>query len=268
MTENQHYIPQFYQKYWECERKGYIWEFDKKYSNGNNRGIRQQAIRTRNSVPFLYEADEHNPTNATENWYGKFESIYSNRIKTLLSRRACLQMISEVDKLTICRLYANFSARNPMNLYNNPFNNMLASHFTLGEPNPHIDRRHIQNLIAFSEGAMMEIFGGDSHIMGDFEKELLSSNLQILISNEANIVFCDSIISQVRNYNELFFPICPSLVAYFSRKPTKYDRIIRKITEDEYTIMIRVYLLSQNVRKIYANSRATLETVYNYYKSL
>lgn len=166
------------------------------------------------------------------------------------------------------QIICEFSARNPMNLYNNPFNNMLASHFTLGEPNPHIDRRHIQNMIAFSEGAMMELFGGDSYITGDFEKELQSSNLQILISNEANIVFCDSIISQVRNYNELFFPICPSLVAYFSRKHTIYDRIIRKITEEEYTRMIRVYLSSQNVRKIYANSRATLETVYNYYKSL
>lgn len=268
MTHNQHYIPQFYQRYWECERKGFIWEFDKEHRNGRNKGIRQQAIRTRNSIQCLYEADKDNPTNAVENWYGKFETLYSNRLKALLNRRSCMQMISETDKSMICKLYAHFSARNPMNLYNNRFNNSLASHFTLGEPNPLIDRRYIQNIIAFSEGAMMEIFGGDPEFMGNFERQLQSYNLQILISNQENIVFCDSIISQVRNNKELFFPICPSLVAYFTRNLTACDRMLRKITDDEYMRMIRIYLLNHSVKKIYAKSRSTLEYLYNNYESL
>lgn len=77
MTTNQHYIPRFFQKYWECERRGFIWELDKRYVSSSNKGIRQQAIRSRNSEKCLYEADEMNPTNINENWYNKFETIYS-----------------------------------------------------------------------------------------------------------------------------------------------------------------------------------------------
>ena len=74
MTTNQHYIPRFYQKYWECETKGFVWEFDKRHIKNADKGITKQAIRSRNTHKCLYESDEDNPTNKFENWYGTVEA--------------------------------------------------------------------------------------------------------------------------------------------------------------------------------------------------
>ena len=264
MTTNQHYIPQFYQKYWECEKKGSLWELDKRHRKNADRGIRMQAIRKRNSQEYLYEADKENPNNAIENWYGKFETPYAKLYRKLIDSRACLCRISDNDKFMLCRLFANFSARNPINLYNSQKNNALASHFTLGEPNPTIDMRYIQNLIAFTEGEMIEVFGRDNEknspeMLGEFAKELYSCNIQILISNEPNIVFCDSIIEQVCYPDEYYFPICPTMLALFSKGHYLADKTARRITVEEYSRFSQLYLKNKKVERIYANNKYALE---------
>lgn len=261
MTTNQHFIPQFYQRYWECEKMGFLWEFDKRHTNGRDKGIRRQAIRTRNSQDCLYEADEDNPNNAIENWYGKFETLYAIRYKNLINSRACLCRISENDKLMICRLFAHFSARNPINLYNNPRNNAVAAHFTLGVPNKRIDRRYIQNIVAFTQGGMFEIFGDDQIMYSDFEKELISCKLQILVTDEPIIVFCNGLIEQVCYPDEHYFPVCPTMVAFFSKSEEIIDRGIRKMTSEEYKRFIRLYLENESVKQIYANNKSVLENI-------
>ena len=261
MTTNQHFIPQFYQRYWECEQKGFLWELDKRHINGTNRGIRRQAIRTRNSQDNLYEADEDNPNNAIENWYSKFETLYAVRYSKLINSRLCLCRIPENDKLMICRLFAHFSARNPINLYNSSRNNALASHFTLGEPNKKIDRRYIQNLVAFTEGGMNEIFGDDQKIYSNFEKELISCKLQFLVTDEPKIVFCNRLIEQICYLNEYYFPVCPTIVAFFSKSDDINDKEIRKMTSEEYKRFIQLYLRSKSVEKIYANNKGALENM-------
>lgn len=173
----------------------------------------------------------------------------------------CLNKISETNKRVMCRFFAHLSARHPLNLYQNAFNNMLASHFSLGEPNKIIDRRHIQNLIVFYEGGMMEVFGDDEIIFGDFEKDLRSCNLQILVAEDESVVFCDALISQVGYINEYYCPICPTMVAFFSESKMVKDKTIRKITEEEYRKIARLYLVSSKVRKIYAKSKSVLERI-------
>lgn len=261
MTTNQHFIPQFYQRYWECEQKGFLWELDKRHINGTDRGIRRQAIRTRNSQDYLYEIDGDNPDNAIENWYSKFETLYAVRYNNLISSRLCLYRISENDKLMICRLFAHFSARNPINLYNSPRNNAVASHFTIGEPNKKIDRRYIQNLVAFTEGGMNEIFGDNQKIYSHFEKELISCKLQFLVTDEPRIVFCNGLIEQVSYLNEYYFPVCPTMVAFFSKSDDINDKEMRKMTSEEYKRFIQLYLRSKNVAQIYANNKSVLENM-------
>lgn len=264
MTVNQHYIPQFYQKYWTCERKGSLWEFDKQHKNNSNKGIRMQSIRSRNSQDNLYESDINNPDNAVENWYGKFETRYSVPYKKLINSRACLCKISDDNKRMLCRLFANFSARNPINLYNNKRNNILASHFTIGEVNPEVDKRIISNIVAFSQGEMMGILYDDedinsSEMVSDFAKELLSCNVQILVSNKSDIVFCNNLVEQVCYSNEYFFPICPTMLAFFSKNCYLEDKVVRKITPEEYSRFVQLYLNNNMVTRIYANNKCTLE---------
>lgn len=261
-TANQHYIPRFYQKLWECEKKGFLWELDKSHRNNADNGIRKQAIRFRNSQEYLYEADESNPTNIVEKWYGKFENLYSERYKCLISSLGCMCKISARHKLMICKMFANLSARHPKNVYNNAQNNALASHFTLGEPNKRIDRKYIQNLLAFSQGGMYEVFGGgESECLGEFEQKLLSLNIQLLVSDKPNIVFCNSIIEQISYHDEYYFPICPTVLALFSRESKTADGIIRKITLEEYRRFIRLYIDSKEVEQIYANNKLSLEKI-------
>lgn len=261
MTTKQHFIPQFYQRYWECEKKGFLWELDKRHTNGTDKGIRRQAIRTRNIQDYLYEADEDNPDNAIENWYGKFETLYAARYEKLINSRTCLCRISDNDKRMICRLFANFSARNPINLYNSPKNNAIASHFTLGEPNKRIDRRYIQNLVAFTEGGMNEIFGDDQNIYSNFEEELISCKLQVLVTDQPRIVFCNRLSEQVCYYNEYYFPVCPTMVASFSKSDNINDKEIRKMTSEEYKKFIQLYLKNKSVEKIYAINKSVLENM-------
>lgn len=266
MTTNQHYIPQFYQRLWECEKKGHLWELDKRHRKNADKGIRMQAIRTRNSQNCLYEADKDNPDNAIENWYGKFETLYAESYRKLVDSRACLCKISDKDKLMLCRLFANFSARNPKNLYDSRKNNALASHFTLGEPNPVIDRRYIQNLIAFTEGEMIEVFSranekGNPEMLGEFARELYACKIQILVSSESNIVFCDNIIEQVSYLNKYYFPICPTILAVFSKEHHANDKSVRKITPEEYSRFVRLYLKCPKVERIYANNRNVLDNL-------
>ena len=264
MTKNQHYIPQFYQRLWECEKKGHIWELDKRHKKNADKGIRMQAIRTRNSQEYLYEADKDNPNNAIENWYSKFETLYAELHRKLIDSRACLCKISDNDKLVLCRLFANFSARNPINLYNSQKNNALASHFTLGESNPIIDRRYIQNLVAFTEGEMITVFGTEkekwnTQMLGEFTRKLYSYNVQILVSPEQRIVFCDNIIEQVSYPDEYYFPIHPTMLAIFSKSQRFEDKSIRQITDREYARFIKLYLENDNVKRIYANRKDVLE---------
>ena len=266
MTTNQHYIPQFYQKCWECEKKGFLWELDKRHRKNPNKGIRMQAIRTRNSQTLLYEADIDNPNNAFENWYGRFETLYACLYKRLIDSSKCICQISTADKLMLCRLFANFSARNPINLYNNRKNNAFAALFTLGESNPVIDRRSIQNLIALIEGELIEVFGNEEekhslNMLGEFARELYSRNIQILISSKPNIVFCDNMIEQVSYPYEFYFPISPTMLAYFSNKHNQEDKMVRKITSEEYRRFTQLYLRCKKVERIYACSRSVLESL-------
>lgn len=268
MTTNQHYIPQFYQRLWECEKKGHLWELDKRHRKNADKGIRMQAIRTRNSQNCLYEADKDNPNNAIENWYNKFETKFAERHKKFIKicSRACLLKISDTDKITLCKLFANLSARNPTNLYENRRNNVLASRFTLGEKNHTVDRRYIQNLVAFTEGEMIEVFGSKTkfnhgEFLSEFARKLYSYNIQILVSNESNIVFCDNIIEQVSYPNEYYFPICPTILAVFSKEHHANDKSVRKITPEEYSRFVRLYLKCSKVERIYANNRNALDNL-------
>ena len=247
MTKNQHYIPQFYQKYWECDRKGYLWVLDKKHNN-----IRQAAIKSNCSAEYLYEADVNDPTNIFEDIYKtEIEDKYARAYSKLVNSRNVHCRISASDKAMICKLFANFSARNSLNLYNNPVNNFIASHFVIDGSNLKVERRYIQNVMPFSNDL--------------FESRLLSYNIQILTSDKPDIVFCDSLIEQIYYPDEYFFPICPYMTAYFSSTGKGLDGLIRKITTDEYNRMVGLYAVDQRVNKIFARDKTVLEDVKSQY---
>ena len=256
MTKNQHFIPRFYQKYWECEKPGHLWSYDKQYKT-----IRQRPITANCSEEYLYEADVDNPDNAMEHWLGKFETLYSGRYKKLITSRTCINTLSEQDKILICKFFSNFSARNPKNVYNNPENNLLAARFTLGIEDKKIDRRSINLLLATAEGGMSDIFSPKEEILGDFEETLRSSKIQLLYTAEPTIVFCDSIVKEVSCAGECFFPLCPNMVAHFSWDKNVEDRTVRRMTDEQYRRFILLYTRSRLVKRIYAQSKDVLEKI-------
>ena len=252
MVKNQHYIPQFYQKYWECERKGYLWTLNKKYSK---QGIRQHSIRRNCSDEYTYEDDIENPDNAFEHWYGVFETKYAPQYANFINGRFCLQRVSLKQKEMICLLYAHFSARNKTNVYENTKNRFIASHFTLGFENKIVDNRCMLNMVALANGGTIE--GTTS----GFAKELMTFKMQILISDKPNIVFSDSIIQQIHYSEEYFFPLCPTMVARFTKSGETVDREIKRITDDEYSRFIDLYTTSTYVWQLFASNKDTLEEI-------
>ncbi len=254
--KKQHIIPQFYQKYWESENLKQIWEYNKKYKT-----IKEHSIVSRNQATYIYEPDVNEPSNAIENWYSCFETKYSIPYRMLINSIACKYRITYEEKRLVCRLFCNFSARNPFNVYKNQRNNALASKFTLGIDNKVVDRRSIQNMLALSEGGMYEIFGGDNAILGEFERELLLCNVQFLFSDKPNIIFCDNIIEQVCYQNEYYFPISPNILAFFTHSIKYEDGRIRSISDTEYDRFVKLYLNSNLVERIYASSHRVLSEI-------
>lgn len=244
MTKNQHFIPQFYQRYWQCERTGYIWALDKRYNN-----VRQRPIKHNCSSELLYEANKKRPTNLFENFYKEeIENKYGDRFARLIKSRNCLLKITESDKTMICKLFTNFSARNDINLYQNLQNHTLASFFTLGDGiDRTVERRYLLNVIASSGGF--------------FENHLLSYKIQILVSDKPNIIFCDRIVEQVCYPDEYFFPICPYMVALFSRTNDSEDMIVRRILDEEYRRFLELYIISPFTSQLYSQDKAVLDNI-------
>lgn len=251
MTTNQHFIPQFYQRYWQCERKGYIWALDKKFSN-----VRQRPIKSNCSIDNLYEVDEKKPTNIFENFYREeIEDKYAKDYARLINSRNCRLYFDLADKTMICRLYSNFSARNIINLYKNPQNHALVSHFTLGgNIDRRIERKWLLNVLPFSGS--------------DFEEKLLQYGVHFLVLDKPNIIFSDCLIEQVCYADEYYFPICPYIVAYFSKKNTTEDGVIKKITDEEYKRFLDLYINSSYILQLYSNNRNILDDInrnYHFY---
>ena len=108
---------------------------------------------------------------------------------------------------------------------------------------------------------MNEIFGDNQKIYSNFEKELISCKLQMLVTEEPRIVFCNRLIEQVCYLNEYYFPVCPTMVAFFSKSDDSNDKEIRKMTSEEYKKFIQLYLESKSVEQIYANNKSVLENM-------
>ena len=86
MTENQHFIPQFYQRYWTSETKGRVWALDKRYLF-----VRLNAISHSCSDNNTYEADLGNPNNVIDDCYNVFENKYSARYRSMMDSRYFLE---------------------------------------------------------------------------------------------------------------------------------------------------------------------------------
>ena len=152
-TSNEHFIPRFYQRYWECETKGNLWMLDIRYPQMQ---IREKAISKNCSIENLYEGDINNPDNAFERLYGAFENDISTKYKRFIEGRFCLQHISEYNKKLIVRMFANISSRHELNVYRNRQNNVISSMFTLGIEDKRIDHRVMQNFVAISQGGVID----------------------------------------------------------------------------------------------------------------
>lgn len=252
MVRNQHFIPVFYQKYWESERQGYVWGFEKNYSN---QGIRQFAISHNCSKEYLYEGDSSNPTNTFENLYKEFETRAAKPYSRFVNSRNCIQRVDRDSKELLSDIYSNFSARHERNLYGNLENHRLASFFTLGEKDKTIDRRYILNVISLSNSRVYE------GVESEFGNQLISYNLEVLVSHEPKILFFDCITQQIHYKGEYFFPICPTMVARFTDDENSVDGAVRSIQEEEYKRYIEMYVLHPLVTKVFSSEKDILERI-------
>ena len=252
MTENQHYIPQFYQRFWTSETPGRVWALDK-----THKSIRQKAISHSCSDSNTYEADLCNPNNVIDDCYNAFENKYSVKFKSVMGYRYVLTRFSYDQKTLIARLFGHFSARNPYNIYEDSRAAIVISMFTIGDTKNAIDDRYLKNAYALGQGSTIE----DSP--GDFEEELMTYNMQVLISDKPNIVYSDCIIEQLYNNSEFFFPLCPNMVAHFAGKIDDDDGLIRKITDEEYYRFLSYYASDDRVSYIYSNNENVLKGIIN-----
>ena len=74
MVINEHIIPRFYQKYWQCSRDVFLWCLEKKYSH---QGVRQRPISKNCCEKYVYEADQYHPNNVFEKAYSEYETKYA-----------------------------------------------------------------------------------------------------------------------------------------------------------------------------------------------
>lgn len=253
-VKNQHYIPRFYQKFWECEYKGVVWSLDKELGT-----IRRQAIKTNCCMPYTYEADNEHPDNAFEGWYGKFESKYCLKYKRLIDSRKCLNRVSDEDKRLICLMYAHFSARDPHNVYYDTKNHAVAAHFTLGIDNAIVDRKNILNIMALGESGTLD------EESSEFAKELRGMKVRLLFFGKNTIFFPDHLIKSIKSGEEYFFPMCPDCVAHFSASEMAADGMVRKMSEEEYNRFENLYYTHPYVDRVFSSDRETLERIKDRY---
>lgn len=251
-NKNQHVIPQFYQYYWESESKGRLWALCK---TEDYEKVRLRAIRNNCSYDYVYEGDERNPSNCYDKYYQRYENSISTVYKRFINGMTMTYRIPKEDKRMVCQLFAHLSARNPKNIYGNLINLLLASKYTLGFEDRKVDQRHLLNMIALADS------GANGETITEFANDLMTYKMQVLITTENNIVFCDSIMQQLYQKNELFFPLCPSMVAWFTRDLRIEDGLIRKISREEYERFINRYIKSNLVYEIYSKDRKILDEI-------
>jgi len=61
--------------------------------------------------------------------------------------------------------------------------------------------------------------------------------------------------------DEYYFPICPTMLAVFSKEQDIIDKSIRRITAEEYKRFSQLYLKSTVIERIYANNKCVLENL-------
>ena len=223
---------------------------DKKYKK-----IKYRSIKKNCSKDYLYEGDEEAPNNAFEDFYNAFETKYAPQYANLIKARFCLRRVGLKQKKLLCLLYAHFSSRNETNLYENRQNHALASHFTIGIDDKRVDRRFLLNAIALSNSGTLDPDASD------FAKHLMTYNIEILMTTTPKIIFTDSILQQTHGEEEYFFPLCPTMVARFTKAEDVVDRNVRIISEDEYARFIDLYVRSQYAWKMYASNKQVLEDI-------
>ena len=232
-----------------CEQSGRVWGLEKKYNN-----IRLKAISKNCSRDYTYESDPNNPNNVIDDCYYEFENKYSDLYKSLIDSRNCSIKLTYEQKRLICRMFSHFSARHPYNIYEDSLPGIVTSIFTIsGDEKTNEEDRFLRNAYALGQGSTLE----DSP--GDFEEELMTYNLQLLVSCNGDIVYSDCIIKQLYHHYEYFFPLCPHVVALFSEYIRESDCTFRKITNAEYERFINCFLLDDRVKNIFANKKTVLE---------
>ena len=253
-TKSSHFIPRFYQKYWEIsELKGRLYVLQKnEYSK-----VRYKGIKSNCCEDYLYAIDIKNPDNIFEHHYRDFENKiapqYARMVNQILNLK-CLQKVSEDDKRLICKIFAHLSARNPQNVYS--ADSLFATlPFTLGYEDRKLDIRALQNVYAFGQS------GAVDGIMSKFEQDLNERSITILVSDKPNIFFVDNIIKCTEFTH---FPLSPYIIVKF-HEDVNSDRFIQRIADNEYESYLKEYVESMEVHKMFASNRDVLQSIKDRY---
>ena len=235
LTRDDHFIPQFYQNSWECsEKRKHVWRFEKKYLS-----VDTVAIKKNCSEEYLYEADKNAPDNVFEKKHKQeIEDVYCVKLKSLLDRINCIVNITDEDKEAIITLFENFSSRHPDNLYKNPINNAIVSHFTIGDSNEEREKRFFLNILPFTDIISLDAY-----------------KVELLFSPQGYIVFSDCITIGNQYSDEMYFPLSPYVVALISKSDGCIDKSIKRITAREIDSLINLYIASGKVTRIFSNNK-------------
>ena len=107
--DNQHYIPQFYQRYWDAGEKR-VYRYNKK---GDRLSLKPVSIRRNCSEHRLYEPNKNNP-------HYVFEDIYSKKRTANISnaRKMCFYIIRNVTDMSFEAIGNEFNKDRTTVMYN------------------------------------------------------------------------------------------------------------------------------------------------------
>ena len=243
MTKNQHFIPQFYQRFWKCE-DNYIYRLNKKTGR-----IDKVSIKNNCSKDYLYEPDINKPNNFFENNYSEKENEYSKSFSTLIPilESGLKLKLSDKDRRTISGFIGNLISRHPDSI-DEAFKSKFLDIFTIGLDDKVVEKKYVS--LVFSTVQEKEI--------SDF---LYSLNIRIIKCNNLakNIVcFSNKIFSFKDNKNNffLYFPLSPNLLLKFDNSSLNVSYGNFEVNEFFNALCFR-----KSIKEIYANNKEILELI-------
>lgn len=274
----QHYIPQFFQRNWKNQIQSNsdkkeesllrIYKYEKKKNLFSTTTIKN-CCQEKN----LYEPNKSKPNNYFEKQYCKLEGEISHKIFETIGMiekmifkdenpqiekiNNNMQILQEQKEILI-RFFAHLSSRHPQSVYGDISHINHINDYLLTSTQKQIHNYNNLNKESKSRLVLNYLALEDNR----FENRLKDYKLQVFISDQPDIFFCDNITSKiVTQDNEYFLPLTPYILIWFTKNIFITDKKILPINKSIYEKFVKTYFNNPAVNEIYGINQQYLDIV-------